>query len=222
MDKIYSRRKINFNKKIVKMILLILVISLTIYIILKSLNPVFETMCKNKGMNIATEIINNKTSEVLEKYNCNDIITIMLDDEKNKILKTDIKTLNLLTSEITTEVVKSLKAQEKDTVKIPIGAITGNNLFSGFGPEFPVKIITDGNVETEIKTQFETVGINQSVYRIYMQIKCEITVVTSYDKIEANIENQVLLVETFIMGEVPETYYNLDSSKTGTSIPLGN
>ena len=37
--------------------------------------------------------------------------------------------------------------------------------------------------------------------------------VTQYKTIEENIVNQVLLVETVIVGNVPESYYNLEGMK---------
>ena len=64
-----------------------------------------------------------------------------------------------------------------------------------------------------IKNEFESKGINQTVYRIYLELTCKVSVVTQYKTIEENIVNQVLLVETVIVGNVPQSYYNLEGMK---------
>ena len=89
----------------------------------------------------------------------------------------------------------------------------GNKYLSGSGPNVNIKIIPTGNILTEIKNEFESKGINQTIYRMYLELTCKVSVVSQYKTIEENIVNQVLLVETVIMGEVPETYYNLEGMK---------
>ena len=67
-----------------------------------------------------------------------------------------------------------------------------------------------GSITTDVKTEFESIGINQSVYRIYLEISCNMSILTPYKKITNESTNKVLLVETVIVGGVPETYYNLE------------
>lgn len=224
MDKIYSRRMIKtpklrtvpVNKKKIKKMyftLLILLISIiTGYNMLKSIDPVFEGMCIAKAQGIATEITNIKSSEVLAKYNYHDTVKIMQsEDGKNSILKTDIVMVNEIISDIAVEIQKELNELEDEKIKIPIGALTGIAYFAGSGPNIEMKIISAGDITTDIKTEFESVGINQSLYRIYLNIECNVSILTSYKTIATKIINQVLLVETVVVGDVPETYLKLEN-----------
>ena len=95
-------------------------------------------------------------------------------------------------------------------IKVPIGAISGTKILSGTGPNINIKVMPVGSIDTEIKTEFESKGINQTVYRIYHNLICEIKIIMPYESISRKIENQILLVETGIVGDVPETYYNLE------------
>ena len=52
------------------------------------------------------------------------------------------------------------------------------------------------------------------MYRIYLELTCDVSIISKYKKIDEKIVNQVLLVETVIVGEVPQTYYNLEGMKT--------
>ena len=74
-----------------------------------------------------------------------------------------------------------------------------------------IKIISAGDIATQIKTEFESAGINQTIYRIYLEIECNVSILTSYKTIDKTINNQVLLVETVVVGEVPQTYLQLEN-----------
>lgn len=224
MDKIYSRHRIKIpnikNKKkcgknLKKLYFIIILYAITIitsWYILKSIDPIFEGLCSAKALSIATDIINKESSEALAKYNYKDTVQIIeSEDGKNNILKTDIVTINEITSDIAIEIQDALNEIGKQYIEIPIGALTGNKYFAGFGPKVKIKIIPTGDISTDIKTEFKGVGINQTVYRIYLQIECNVSILTSYKTIEQNIKSQVLLVETVVVGEVPETYLQLEN-----------
>ncbi len=223
MDKIYSRHRIkipkikeykNQSKKIRKIYFTITMYAITIvtgWYTLKSIDPIFEGLCTSKALGIATDITNRKTSEVLAKYDYKETVQITKsEDEKNNILKTDVVLLNEIISDIAIEVQKEIDSLSNQNIEIPIGALTGNKYFAGLGPKIKIKIVSTGDITTDIKTEFESAGINQTVYRIYMDIECNIAILTSYKSINHKIKNQVLLVETVIVGGVPETYLNLN------------
>lgn len=91
---------------------------------------------------------------------------------------------------------------------------------SGRGPDIPIKMSTIGNVETELISQFSHAGINQTLHRIYLNVKCKVTILTPFNTIEESIANQVLISEAVIVGEVPSNYYNLNGLKEDDLIEL--
>ena len=58
------------------------------------------------------------------------------------------------------------------------------------------------------------------MYRIYLELKCDTNILTPYKKIHEEISNQVLLVETLIVGDVPQTYYNLEGLEKKNTIDI--
>ena len=70
--------------------------------------------------------------------------------------------------------------------------------------------MTDGTVETDLRSEFKEAGINQTLHRIYLEVKCNVNILTPYSTITETIYNQVLLVEGVIIGNIPDTYYNLE------------
>lgn len=217
MDKIYSRKRIKIfysDKKTIKkkmtFSLIIMIAVITIMYSVKSIDPIFENLCKERAMQISTDILNTESTKVVHKYEYKDLVTIIKNETDNtSILKTDVRALNDIASDIAIEVNNRLIALKQEQIEIPAGAILGNKYLAGFGPKINMSIIPVGDVTTEVKTEFLDKGINQTVYRIYLEVICNVDILTSYKTIETQITNQVLLVETVIVGNVPETYYNL-------------
>ena len=71
-----------------------------------------------------------------------------------------------------------------------------------------------GNVETELKSEFISQGINQTLHRVYMEIHCNTQILSLYKNLETSINNQVLLLENVIVGKIPSNYYNLEGIKS--------
>lgn len=71
-------------------------------------------------------------------------------------------------------------------------------------------MLTDGNVITDLKSEFEEAGINQTLHRVYLEVVCNVTILTPYETITETITNQVLLIEGLIVGNIPDAYYNLE------------
>ena len=221
MDSIYSRKRIKIPKikgfytenknakKFFSIFIIVIIAIFTFYSLFKSINPIFEGLCIEKAREIGTYIMNNASNKILNKTDYNNIVQI---EEKgnNKVLKTDVVVINKIASDIALEAEKQFDELEKETIKIPIGALTGIKLLSGAGPNINIKVIPAGNILTEIKNEFESTGINQTVYRIYLELTCKVSIVTQYKTIEDEVVNQVLLVESVIVGEVPQSYYNLE------------
>ena len=226
MDKIYSRPRVKVfystsekNKKKIAVIIVMIITIITVISIVKSLDPIFKNLCKNKAIEMATQILNEESTKVLKKHNYRNIVSIEKTEENN-ILKTDVSIINEIASDLETEVTKGLKNLADEKVKIPIGAFLGNSYLAGFGPKINIKIIPSGTVTTELKTEFKSQGINQTIYRIYLEVVCNESIVTSYNSIDTKIVNQVLLVETVIVGNVPQTYYNLEGINRENSIDI--
>ena len=218
MDKIYSRKRIkifysdrkNIKKKMT-FSLVIIIATITIIYSIKSIDPIFENLCKEKAMQISTDILNTESTRVVHRYDYKDLVSIIKNETDNtSILKTDVRALNDIASDIAIETNNRLVALKQEQIEIPVGAISGNKYLSGVGPGINISIIPVGSVATEVKTEFKSQGINQTVYRIYLEVICDIDIVTSYKTIYTEIVNQVLLVETVIVGNVPETYYNME------------
>ena len=55
---------------------------------------------------------------------------------------------------------------------------------------------------------------------MYLQVKCNVSILTPFQNMEKEISNQVLLIENVIVGNIPNTYYNLEGLNSSDAIEL--
>ena len=208
-----SRRKI---KKTMPVISIFSVAIITCFSIWNFVNPMFETLCKDKAKSVATIITNEETTKMMEKYNYDTFFTIQKDEKGNiQMINANVLKINQVTSDIALSIQKELDKNEKNKIYIYSGAITGIRFLSGAGPKILLKIASVGNIDTELRSEFISQGVNQTLHRVYLDIKTNVSILSSFKTIESTIENQVLIAEHVIIGEIPSTYYNFKSIDNG-------
>lgn len=211
LKKIFSNK---INKKLmITIILLFLIVLLVITMFIKA-QPLIVTLCNNKARSIAfiaaNDVINNNLSEL----SYDNLVT--LDKDSNgyvKALKINVMQMNKLSAKINKEIQEKLDTVEETTVNVKIGSFINKSMFSGFGPSFKLKVIPSGGVSTEFKTEFVEAGINQTRHRVYLKIKTRARIITPFLTKLVEVENNLDVAETVIVGDVPETYYNLQGIK---------
>ena len=100
------------------------------------------------------------------------------------------------------------------------GSFTGFKILSGRGPGIKIRISSVGDVATDLRSEFVSQGINQTLHRVYLQVDTSVNILTPFDNIEKEISNQVLLMENVILGEIPSTYYNLEGLNNGDELEV--
>ena len=229
--KIYTRHRIKLpkitedrNKRKIIKILLILVIAITIVrAVLLSINPIIEEKCKTVAKSIATKISNEQATLVMAKYTYEDLINVIKDENGNiKMIGTNIISVNEIISDIPIKIQEELEKSENNNFNIKLGSFFGSKIFSGMGPNINIKIQLDGTVETDLKSEFTSQGLNQTLHRIYLDVVCKVSILTPVNVISEEIKNQVLLVEGIIAGEIPESYYNLEGLEKKDAIEIVN
>ncbi len=214
----HARNSRNGNKKnkIFKFIILIIILIIISISIIKAIGPVFNKLCSDQAKSIATIICNNQTTECMKGYEYSDFINIHTDDNKNIVmLEANMININILVSNIAEKIQLEINKTQNEDIYISLGSFTGINLLSGRGPKIPIKISTIGNVTTDFKSEFIEQGVNQTLHRLYLEIECEISILTPFNTINEKINNQLIIAENIIVGKIPSTYYHLEGMESG-------
>ena len=82
---------------------------------------------------------------------------------------------------------------------------------SGWGPNIKVKIIPVGSVSINFSDEFKQAGINQTRHKIYMEMQTQVRIVVPLGSDIINVATKVPITETIIIGDVPDTYVNVDN-----------
>ena len=218
-DKLYSRRKLKIKipniRKMNPLKLLLLIVLFTIIIsvvlFLRSAYPVFKGSCETAAASKGNKIITDQVSNVMKNYTYDDLINIEKDEAGNVTI---IKANTVLINQVVTEIVRNIQEEfdnmPRITVSINLGAVSGVSILKNFSPNFDVEMESAGSINSGIRTEFKSVGINQTHHKIFLKIDAKVSILTPIDVFSKNIESEVLLTEAVIVGGVPETYYNLE------------
>ena len=190
----------------------ILIIAFTFaYFIIQAIQPIMEEQCISMAKSIATKISNAEATKVMANYEYDDLLNITKDSEGNiKMVGTNIITVNEIISDIPIRIQEEMEKSENNTFQIRLGSFLGSKLFAGRGPNVEIKMEIAGHLDTNLKSEFIDAGINQTLHRIYLELICEVIILTPFETMEEQIVNQVLLAEGVIVGEVPSSYYHLE------------
>ena len=215
VPKIFFRARSSFKnrktKKVIKILTIFTIAFLTVKIILDSVLPIFDTLCENEAKSIATIVSNEQATEVMREHSYDELFTIEKDNNGNvTMIKSNVIPINEIISDVPNKIQEKIDQRGREDIQIALGSFTGIKLLAGKGPGINITIVSTGNVETDLRSEFIAQGINQTLHRVYLQVKCEVSILTPFHEIACSINNQVLLMENVIVGNVPNTYYNIE------------
>lgn len=227
MSKIYSRRRFIIKPvkqqnearratfiikpKVLKIFVILIIVLIVYKTILGYIEPVFEALCEDETKIRATLISNQESTKIMNKYQYDELYTV----EKNEagdvvIIKSNVVPINNMISDLTEGIQNRFNEMENIPINVPIGNLFGMYYFSGVGPSIPAKVRISGTLDTEVKSEFIAQGINQTLHRIYVNFECYVRIITPIKNFSKKITNQVIIAENLIVGNIPETYYNLE------------
>lgn len=203
-------RKRNSSKIRIFTRLFLFILTLTIIMTYaeKKIIPYLVDVSEVKAKAYITKTVNNVVSrELIDNKEFEDII-ILSKDKNNRVILVQTNTLkiNRISSRLSSRVMEELSKTDNENIAIPLGMLLGNHLFESTGPEFNFKIHTYGNVETDFKSEFHSVGVNQTRHAIYLQVKTRIDLAAPFMEKEIDTVTKILVSDTIIVGEMPSLY----------------
>lgn len=219
-DKLYSRKRIRLPNLSVlrevnsfKIILLIMLLTIILVIccFLKTAYPVFKATCETAAASKGNKIISDEVSKVMKEYSYDSLIRIEK-DTNGKI--SFIEANSVLINDIVTQIISNIQARFDQIPRINIfinmGSVSGISVLKKWNPKFDLELESAGTLNANVKTEFSAVGINQTHHKIFLEIECRVAILTPFDTFGKDIHSDVILTEAVIVGEVPDSYYDLD------------
>lgn len=203
------------TKKLFISVALITIISVIFYIAINErTNKLLASTADARIKARITSLSNNCIIDImLDNPALTELIDIETDMDGNvSAVKANSVRLNLLSYKTAECIQKELDIMQQQDISINWLALFGSDLFSGMGPSITVNVKPIGNVETKYISEFASAGINQTRHRIYLEIKCNVSVIMPAGDKNTEIISQVMVSECIVVGEVPNSYVYVDET----------
>lgn len=202
------------RKKVSGFLILLLFVSMAstgIIYFLKSVQPLLLEMARNETKVIAEQAVQRAVGRLFSEVRYTDFIKLSrLEDGTISALESDMMRVNQLQAETSMAIQQAICDVDETEINIPLGSVTGNVLFAGMGPDLPVTLVPYGRTKVDFKSEFTEAGINQTHLEISLMAKSHVGIVMPTGRTTAEIETELPVVQTIIVGKIPENYVNID------------
>ena len=204
-------RQMNIRKTFAFILILLITMVVLVILCINRISPVIEVACKSKAKAVALQITEETVKEFLNNVEYESLINLTYNSDGKIVgIHANIIQMNKLSSGIAYKIQDKLSNMDRVDVEIPLAKLMGINIFSGYGPSMKIKIVPFGNIITDFKTDFVSVGINQTRHTIYIDIVCAVNIIAPFNLDSVTTKSTVTVAETVIVGDIPGTYYNIE------------
>ena len=120
--------------------------------------------------------------------------------------------INRLKTGILFRIDEQLEGFSVEQLSVPAGSVFFPELFSGRGPGIPIRVLAVRASDANFRNDFSSAGINQTLHRIMLDIRVDVTILTWTGTREVTVDSSVAVAETVIVGTVPSTYFGFNDS----------
>lgn len=170
---------------------------------------VARELAQTQVVNLTSDLINDAIDRQIKNGNIQyDRIVYFEKDLDGRItaLKTNMSEVNRLKTEVLNLINNEILAMDTHTIGIPIGTLILPEILGGKGPSIPVHILSIRNSDANFTSDFSQAGINQTIQQLNMNVLVDVAVLVLGKTDSFTVSSQVVVAETVIVGQVPETY----------------
>jgi sporulation protein YunB len=170
---------------------------------------VIRELAQTQVANATSDLINDAVAKQIADGNvAYDRIVYFEKDLNGRItaLKTNIGEVNKLKTDTLNWINDEILAMDESCIGIAIGSLILPEFFSGRGPKIPVEILTIRNSDAAFQSDFTHAGINQTLHQLHMNVSVDVAVLVLGTTISFAVSADVVVAETIIVGDVPDTF----------------
>ena len=174
----------------------------------KNMESVILDMAYARAEAMAVAYMHEAVRDVMgDEVTYQDMMTVRTDGAgRVTMLQANAVRMNELAAYTALQAQTRLEGAEAQSVSIPLGAALGMPVFSALGPKIWVRIVPVSAVSAAFSTEFESAGINQTRHKIYLSLHTTVRLVIPSGARQVSLGSQVLIAESIIVGEVPQSY----------------
>ena len=215
-----------FLRRVIISLLLIVALSVAcLFLFRYKFRGAIRELAETQVRNATSDLINDAIDRQIELGNIQyDRIVYFEKDLNGRItaLKTNMSEVNRLKTDILNLINDEILALDTSDLGIPLGSLILPELLSGKGFQIPVHILSIRNSDASFSSDFREAGINQTLQQLNMDICVDVTTLVMGQTAVFTVSSQVVVAETIIVGQVPDTYlqtggeYGYETENGGT------
>ena len=166
-------------------------------------------LAQTQVINATSDLINDAIDKQIETGNIRyDRIVYFEKDLEGRItaLKTNMSEVNRLKTDILNLINDEIMAIDATDLGIPLGSLILPEIFAGRGPGIPFQVLEIRNSDASFTSHFTQAGINQTLQQLTMDVVVDVAVLVLGRTKSFTVSSQVVVAETIIVGQVPNTY----------------
>ena len=203
-------------RRFLGLLVFLLALALSSFVLFRGkYRPVIRSLAETQVKNATSDLTNDAIAKQIAAGNiAYDRIVYFEKDLNGRItaLKTNIGEINRLKTDILNIINDEILALDTSDIGIPLGSLILPEFFSGKGPVIPVRILSIRNSDAVFASDFSQAGINQTLHRLNMQVSIDVAVLVLGQASSFTVNSEVVVAETVIVGEVPDTFLQTGGS----------
>ena len=207
-----SRKKKRKVKSVLIAVSLLMLTTCGLIFTENTMKHTLSTTAELKSKEIIEQVVNSAVYDLTHTEDGSELEIIYTDeDQEGQLQMVTLNTplLNKIGTEIAKRVNDDIYYNETEQIRLSLGSLLGSKLLSQTGPYFTFDIVPVAVINIGYNTEFESAGINQSKYKVYLHVKTETRLLVPFMSEKFTTENTVLIAEAVIVGDVPQTYANI-------------
>ena len=165
-------------------------------------------LARTQVTNTTSDLINDAIDGQIEQGSIQyDRIVYFEKDLNGRItaLKTNMSEVNRLKTNILNLINDEILAMDTSHLGVPLGSLFLPEFLSGKGPSVPVQILSIRNSDASFGSRFTEAGINQTMHQLSLEVLVDVSVLVLGETHSFSVSSQVVVAETIIVGDVPDT-----------------
>ena len=192
-----------------RMLILLCVLMVAFLLFRSRYRQVIRELAQTQVTNATSDLINDAVARQIGQGDiAYDRIVYFEKDLNGKItaLKTNIGEVNKLKTATLNTINDEILSMDASRIGIPLGSLILPEFLSGRGPRLPVEVLTIRNSDADFESNFSHAGINQTLHQVHMAVWVDVAVLVLGSTVSFSVEADVVVAETIIVGDVPDTF----------------
>lgn len=216
MENEYLRRKkqrknSSFLHRFLYTALIVTILFVATFVFLSAnMRPAMTALATARIKSVTAKAMNNAILESMDdeaKYA--NLVESFENGERVYMLNANTRNLNILAADCADKALEFISSMGEQGISVPLGTITGIAFFSGKGPSVKVYFTPVGSVQSTFNSKFISSGINQTLYRVNLELTASVKLVMPSVSKTIEVNAQAAIAESIIVGDVPEVYTNV-------------